>query len=192
MTASVSKAKAFCPREEIFAYVDGELSVADENVLEEHLSGCKVCTSEVNAQKKVSNSLEIILEDEMKNIELPENFTEVVKTKAESNVSGLRKKKEISRALIICASLFLLITVGLGAGTNSVSATLKKFADQFSAIFGFIFHLVYDVVIAASIILRSVAHKLVSGSVISLVLLLAFFLITFYSLSRLIYRYNRS
>ena len=192
MYSEAAKFENTCPREDIFAYLDGELSPDEELHLEFHFAECKNCADEVNAQKKVSNSLEIILEDEMKNIELPENFTKVVTAKAESNVGGLRKKREIKRALWISGGLLFLVTLGLGTKIKGVWLTFESFSEQFSAVIGFVSHLVYDTAVGVSVILRSLSHKFVFGSFISLFLVMAFFIVAFLSLSRLILRHNRS
>ena len=192
MHSETSKIKDVCSDDAIFAYLDGELSPQEELDLEFHFAECKKCADEVNAQKKVSNSLEIILEDEMKNIELPENFTKVVTAKAESDVSGLRQGREIRRALWISGGLLLLVTLGLGTKVKVFWTTAGSFVDKIYAVAAFAGHLVYDTAIGVTVILRSLSHKFVFGSFISLVLVVAFFIVAFLSLSRLILRHNRS
>jgi len=192
MHSQSNKDQGNCSREGIFAYLDGELPAGEEHDIELHFAECKKCADEVNAQKKVSNSLEILLEDEMKNIELPENFTRIVTAQAESNVSGLRQRKEIPRAFFISATLSLLVAIGLGAKVDSIGNTLGNLAEQVFAVFGFVFHLIYDMAVGISIICRSLCHKFVFSSVISLAVVVAFFVVAFLSLSRLILRQNRS
>ncbi len=180
-----------CQHEVIIAYLDGELKPDEELELEFHFADCKPCADAINAHKKVSNSLEIILEDEMKHIKLPENFSKVVTAKAESNVSGLRQKKEISYAFLICAALVFFLTAGFGSKIDSFWAVPGKFVDQFMAVVIFGAHLVYDAAIAVSVICRSLCHKFIFSSVMSLVVVAGFFFIAFLSLSRLILRQNR-
>ncbi len=180
-----------CPREEIFAYIDRELSPIEEFDLESHLTSCKTCTSEVNAQKKVSNSLEIILEEEMKNIKLPENFSKVVAAKAESNVSGMRQRKEIVRSIAICWVLLFFLVVGFGSRVSPIIPEFQEFTHQIGSVAGFAFHLGYEALVALAVILRSLTHKLVFGSVVSLVLVVTLFAGAFLSLSRLVSRYSR-
>lgn len=192
MNSETNKNKSSCCRESIFAYLDGELSPGEEMEIELHFAECKRCAEDINAQKKVSNSLEIILEDELKNIELPENFTKIVTAKAESNVSGLRQRKEIPRAFLISAALLFLVTIGLGAKVDSIGNTFTRIAEQFSAVLGFVLHFVYDLAIGISVVGRSLCHKFVFSSVISLVVIVVFFVVAFLSLSRLILRHNRT
>src|SRR5215207_7269746 len=88
-----------CPRIEIAAYVDGELSPREEFDLEMHFAVCETCSAELNEQKKLLYALDFALENEDE-IELPENFTKVVVATAESNVKGLRCPRERNRALV--------------------------------------------------------------------------------------------
>jgi len=181
-----------CPREEVFTYLDGELSPAEEFDIEIHFADCKICRDEINAQKKVSTTLEIMLEQESKEIEVPENFTKVITTRAESNVSGLRQPKERSKALLICTILFFLAVIGLGTELKSVLRAFEKTAEQFAAVGGFIFHLVYDLANGVSVVLRYLSHRFIFTSAISLILIVAFFVFTSLALSRFVLRYNRA
>ncbi|MCB1023362.1 MAG: zf-HC2 domain-containing protein [Acidobacteria bacterium] len=191
MNIQPEKSIDICPREEIFAYIDGELTPNEEFELECHLAGCKTCTHEVNAQKKVSNSLEIILEEEMKNIKLPDNFSKIVAAKAESNVSGIRQRKEILRAVFICLLLLLFLVVGFGSKVTSIIPEFYEMQGQIGSVAGFVLHLGYEAFVAIAIILRSLAHKLVFGSVVSLIFVVVCFAAAFFSLSRLVSRFNR-
>lgn len=192
MNLQSAQAEFICPREEIFAYVDGELSSAEELDLEIHVADCTTCKDEVNAQKRVSNSLEILLDEESQNIAVPDNFSKVVAAQAESDVKGLRHRKEISKALLICTSLFFLVTLGLGTEIKSIGKAVSRFAEQSMAVGGFVFHLIYDSAVGVAVIFRSVTHKFAFGSIGSLVLLVAFFALAFFMLSRLVIRYDRS
>lgn len=191
MSIRTDNMEHMCPREEIFAYIDRELSPIEEFDLESHLTSCKTCKDEVNAQKKVSNSLEIILDEEMKNIILPENFSKLVAAKAESNVSGMRQRKEILRAIVICGVLLLFLIVGFGSKVTPIIPEFWEFTNQIASVAGFAFHLVYEALVCAALILRSLTHKLVFGSVVSLILVVMVFAVASVSLSRLVSRYNR-
>ena len=180
-----------CPREEIAAYIDGEIAPRRELELELHFAVCSVCAEELNLQKKLLCALDSALLSE-REVELPKDFTKVIVTKAESNVSGLRRPQERFKALFICAALFLMVILGLGSETESVLHTFGKFGDQILAVGGFVFHLIYDFAIGTTIILRSLSHQVVFNSVVSVAFLVIFFVISMFALSRLIVRYNRS
>jgi anti-sigma factor RsiW len=191
MNFETAKINPSCPREEIAAYIDGEISPLEELELEMHFAGCKFCAEELNSQKKLLCALDSFCLNE-REIELPENFAKVVVTTAESNVSGLRRPQERRTALFICSALFLLVLLGLGGETESVLATFKKFAEQFAVIVGFVGHLIYDLAVGVTVILRSLSSQVVSDSAVSFALLGVFFLISILALSRLVLRFNRA
>ncbi|CAN5418576.1 hypothetical protein BH20ACI1_BH20ACI1_32510 [soil metagenome] len=180
-----------CPQNEIAAYIDGELLPREELDLEMHLAACRPCTAELNEQKKLLCALDFALEDESE-IELPENFTKVIVTTAESNVSGLRRPQERFKAFFICAALTLLVLLGLGSETGTVVGTFWKIGDQILAVGGFAFHLIYDVAIGTAIILRSLSHHIAFNSTVSVVFLIGILFIGLITFSRLIVRFNRA
>lgn len=190
MNLQTATTKKVCLNNEIAAYIDGELSPREELDLEMHFVVCPSCKSKLNEQKKLLCALDFVLESE-KEIELPANFTKVVVANAESKVSGLRRPQERFKALFICATLFLLVLLGLGGETETVFNTFVKFGDQVLAVGGFAVHLIYDFAFAAAIILRSLSHQIVFNSAVSVAFLLMFFVISLFALSRLIVRHNR-
>ncbi len=187
----IAASETACPREEIAAYVDGELSPRDELELEMHLADCPTCATELNEQKKLLCALDFALDNE-EQIELPANFTKIVVTSAESNVNGLRRPQERFKTLFVCAALFLLIVLGLGSEIGTVLDTFRKFTDQFLAVAGFGFHLIYDIALGTAIILRSLSHLFVFDSTLTAAFLICFFFVSLIALSRLIIRYNRT
>lgn len=178
-------------RSDLAAYIDGELSPREELELELHLAVCKVCSGELNEQKKLLQALDFALESEAE-IELPADFTRIVVANAESKVSGLRRPQERFRALFVCAALFLLVILGLGGETKTVFETFAKFGEQFLAVGGFVWNLIYDIAFGAAIVLRSLSHHLVSNSAFSAMLLLGLFFVALVALSRFALRLNRS
>ena len=187
-TATIEKVCS--ERGDIAAYIDGELSPGEELTLEMHLAVCKRCGEELTEQKKLLRALSFVLESE-REIELPANFTRTVIVNAESKVSGLRRPQERFRALFVCAALFLLVILGLGAETKSVFDASAKFADQMIAVGSFLWNLVYDVAIGAAIIMRSLGHQLVFNSSASLAFVIGLFFVLLIVLSRYVARSNR-
>jgi anti-sigma factor RsiW len=187
-TATIEKVCS--ERSEIAAYIDGELSPGEEFELEMHLAICKSCGDELNEQKKLLRALSYALESE-KEIELPADFTRTIVVNAESKVSGLRRPQERFRALFVCAALFLLVILGLGAETKSVFDASAKFADQMIAVGSFLWNLVYDVAIGAAIVLRSLSHQIVFNSSASFAFVIGFFFVLLIVLSRYIARPSR-
>lgn len=179
-----------CPRIEIAAYIDGELSPREELDLELHFAGCRVCSDELNEQKKLFCALDFALENK-EEIELPENFTKIVVANAESNVRGLRCPQERGRALFVCAALFLLIILGLGAETSNTFETFSAMTDQFLAVGGFFVHLIHDITVATTVIFRSLCLQFVFKSAISAVILGVCFVVLLLIFSRLLSRHRR-
>ncbi|MGI8884551.1 MAG: anti-sigma factor family protein [Pyrinomonadaceae bacterium] len=178
-----------CPRTDIAAYIDGELTPREELELEIHLAACKDCAEELNQQKKLLCALDFALEEN--EIELPENFTKVVVANAESRVSGLRRPNERFNALFICSALFLLVFVGFGSEAKNVLTSSTIVVEQFLAIGGFITHLMFDVAIGATVVLRSLCLRFVFNSAASLVLMTIVFGFSALIFSRLLFRYKR-
>lgn len=191
MNLQTAKNKEICPRSEIALYLDGELTPAAEITLEKHLAECKSCLAELNLQKKMFSALDFAFDDKFEEIELPVNFAKVVATAAESNVSGLRSKKERLLALFLCSAMFLAVIFGLGAETEKVFGVFKTFADQSVAVLGFVFHFVYGVTIGLSIILKFLSQQILFNSAGSLLLVLGAFFVSFIALSRIMVRSNR-
>ena len=191
MDKETAKLQKSCPREEIAAYVDGEISPREEIELEMHFAICKLCNDELNTQKKLLCALDsaLLKDDE---IEVPENFVKIVVTKAESNVSGLRRPQERRTALFICSALFLLVLLGLGEEAGTVLTTFAKFGEQFMAVGGFVAHLFYDISVGIAVILRSLSNQFVFNSALSAAFIIVLFLLSLLMVSRLVVRFNRT
>jgi len=170
---------------EIAAFIDGELLPREEIELELHLSVCGSCAAELNEQKKLLRALDYALENDGE-IELPANFTKIVVANAESKVSGLRRPQERSKSLFVCAALFLLMLLGLGGETETVLNTFGKFAEQFLAVGGFVWNLVYDVSVGTAIVLRSLSSQFIFNSSTFLAILVVFVFLSLVLLSRFI------
>jgi anti-sigma factor RsiW len=191
MNLQTSTIEKNCPRSEIAAYIDGELSPRAELALEMHVAGCRDCLDELNLQKQLICALDYGLEKQPE-IELPKNFAKVVAVRAESGVCGLRSKEERFRALFICSFLLLFVLLGLGAETGRIFAAFGKIGEQAVIIAGFAGHLVYDLAVGVTIILRSLSGQFVFNSLISIALTILLFTVSALLLTRLISRYNRS
>lgn len=191
MEFSDSTTENICPRSSIADYIDGELSPNAELALEAHIAGCKSCLAELNLQKKMFCVLDSGLEKHSE-IELPENFAKVVAVRAESGVAGLRSKEERFRALFLCVFLLLIVLIGLGAETGNLLAAFGRIGEQTIIVTRFIGHLIYDLAMGTTIILRSLSGQFLFNSSISFVLGAFFFALSVLLLSRLISRSNRS
>ncbi len=191
MNQETVKNKNLCPRTDIAAYIDGELSPSAGMDLEKHFTVCKNCAEEFNAQKNLLLALDFAFEEKA-DFKLPENFAKTVVVRAESNVSGLRRPEERFRALFLCAFLFLLIIAGLGNETDAVFSTFKIFAEQIFAVAGFAAHLAYDLAIAVTTILRLIGGQFIYSSAFAILTFGAFLIFSGYVISRFLSLFDRS
>lgn len=191
MKQQIENQKNPCPQTEIAAYLDGELSPREEIDLELHFTICKKCAAELSEQKKLLCALDFAL-DEKSNIELPKDFTKSVVIKAESNVSGLRRREERFRALFLCAALFLLIILGLGSETEAVFSTFALFIEQILAVGSFAAHLIFDIAVALTAILRLVGGQFIYSHLFAIFALGLFLISTGYIFSRILTLFDRS
>lgn len=188
MKPQIDTTEKVCPREEIAAYVDGEISPREELELELHFAACKTCADELNSQKTLLCALDSF-RPAKDDIELPEDFTKVVVTAAESKVSGLRRPQERRKALYVCVGLFLLFVIG--GETQALFGSVGTVAEQFARAGSFLVHFVYDITLGVTIILRSLSNQLVFNSAVSFFVITVIFLISLLTLSRLVMRHNR-
>ena len=144
-----------CPRFEIAAYIDGELSAAEELALDLHLVECRLCAKELNDQKLFLNNIEVSLRNI--DLELPKDFTKVIVANAESNVSGVRRWSELYNAAFATTGLLIFTLFALGPDARGVLEGTGSLLEQSLAVGGIIGHLVYSIVLGVTIVLRSFA-----------------------------------
>ena len=186
-----SKNNSVCPLPEISAYIDGELSAPAEIELEIHLSGCRVCTDDLNLQKSFLNALDRSLEDEKK-IDLPKNFTKAVVANAESRVSGLRRPHERRNAAFICAALIAFSLFALGSNAEKTLAATTTILEKVFAVVASAGHFAYDAALGSAIVFRSLLSKFVLESAAAVTFLLVVFVLSLYIFSRLVVRFHRT
>jgi anti-sigma factor RsiW len=181
-----------CLRAEIPAFLDGELSVRDEQNFELHLSVCEKCADELHSQKQMFCAISLAFDSPQQSFELPKNFTKTVVIKAESNVSGLRKPEERSRAFILCLILFAFVLFGLGESLGKVVSVWQTLTEQVVAVVGFTADLVIDVFTGVAVILRTLSQKFVFDSQVSTVAFFGLLLIVFIVFSHTLFKHHRA
>lgn len=192
MRPDARKSGADCANFDIAAYLDGELTPADEILIEHHFSVCERCLGEFDLQKQMLSALDSAMAEEIAGRSVPANFAKVVTVNAESSVSGIRTPAERFRALFVCAFLLLLVTVSLGTEAGSVAFDAsQRAASQAFSVAGFLVHFVYEVGIGIGVVLRYIGHGVVYNSLVSAAVSLLFFTLSSVALSRMILRYNR-
>ena len=181
-----------CPREELAAYLDGELSGTALEHFEAHVKECSECASELRSQRQLLCTLDAAFGSSSR-IELPENFTRVVATHAEHNLRGLREKSERRRALQLCAMLAVAAFALLGAASGAL--VLQPARNSFrivARVFEILSQTVLEAAEGLAIVGRMIGRAAVAspyglGALIALVFSGSIFL-----LPRLIVRYHRT
>ena len=182
--------KPACPSPDISAYIDGELSPHDELELEMHVAGCRVCADDLNLQKSFLNALDSSLDEEAE-IRLPKNFTKTVVANAESRVSGLRRPHELRTAALICGGLILFSILTLGSNTEMALRASATVFEKLLAVLASAGHVIYDLGLGSSIVLRSLATNFLFESGGPALAFVVLFALSLYVFSRLI-RFRRT
>jgi hypothetical protein len=81
--------------------------------------------------------------------------------------------------------------LSFGAETKTVLSTFARSAEQFLAVGGFVWNLIYDVSVGMAIILRSLSNQVLFNSNFSVAISIGFFFMAIIFLSRLKTRSNR-
>jgi anti-sigma factor RsiW len=191
MQSSEITNSAACPSPEISAYIDGELSPADEMRLELHIASCRMCNDDLNLQKSFLIALDSSLDD-APDIELPKDFTRSVVTNAESGVSGLRRPNELRNAALICVSLIGISLFALGSKADRTFAASAAIVEKLIAIVSSALHFVYDISLGSTIVFRSLASNFVFDSTFGVLSVLVVFVLSLFLFSKLIVRFHRT
>ncbi len=184
---------SLCRTEEIIAYLDGDMDTRDHERMERHLDECARCAVELQAQRRLLRELDSVLADDG-GVELPANFAQVVARRAQSDMSGVREKRERQRALLLCAALALVSFALLGGARlgESVFAPLVAIWKTGKALFSFLGHALYDAGAGLAVIARGVGWHLLFESRFLGLLLLLLFASALFLLSRMISGYHRA
>jgi hypothetical protein len=149
---------------EIAAYLDGELEASAGSFLEEHLLECEVCNAELNAQRLFLCELDATL-TLAPDLPVPSNFAQIVATRAESDMSGVRDGREHKRAFRFCLILALASFALLGAAASkAVFFSGRTVASQMFGIFGLLWTTLYDAAVGLTVISRVISGGLVTES----------------------------
>jgi len=110
----VSQTDPASPCLDVAAYLDGELDGATGARFEQHTKVCASCATALREQRRLLCVLDAAFGDAQKHIQLPANFTEVVKARAQSDMSSVRHRSERKRAFVVSAGLAALSFALLG------------------------------------------------------------------------------
>ena len=181
-----------CPREEIAAYLDGELDGDMATSFEAHVERCSDCAAELRSQRQLLCTLEAAF-GTARHIELPENFTRVVAAHAENDMRGLRHKVERRRALQLCAALLFTAFLLLGAASNNlIFQPARAFLRITASALEVLLRTIADAAEGMAIVARMILRTTVAGPHGFGVLIALVFLVAISVLPRLIASYHRT
>jgi len=181
-----------CPREDVAAYLDGEMNGNALENFEEHLKVCTDCAAELRTQRQLLCTLDVAFNGS-RAFELPHDFTRVVAAHAESDLSGMRKKSERQRALKLCAVLALVSFALLGAAARAlILDPIRSFVRVAESLLDLVGRTVYDAGTGVAVIVRVVSRSIVFAPHGLGLLLLLTFVIALSLLPLLIVRYHRA
>jgi anti-sigma factor RsiW len=181
-----------CQREDVAAYLDGELSGSFLSDFEAHLKACTDCAGELRAQRQLLCTLDVAFNG-TRSFQLPKNFARVVTARAESDLSGMRNKHERRRAVKLCAILALVSFAFLGAAVRTVVFDpLRSFFRIAGSLIQLAWQAVSEAAISTSVVGRTVARALLLAQNGVGLLLIIIFLVSLSFLPFLLAKYHRT
>jgi anti-sigma factor RsiW len=184
--------KTACRSQEVAAYLDGELSRVALLAFEEHLKECRSCSEKLEEQRLVLRTLDMAFGEE-KSLKLPVDFARVVTAHAQTDMSGVREKRERGRALqlSVALALFSFALLGSAALTDSVFEPVRAFGRMGAAFVAILWRAIYDAGASLVVVVRIIGGFALASRALGLLsyLVLAGALVI---LLRLIRSYHRA
>jgi anti-sigma factor RsiW len=115
--AAIETIEAAAPRGaclDVAAYLDGELDDGAAARFEQHTKICAPCATALKEQRRLLCVLDAAFGDAQRQLQLPANFTEIVKARAQSDMRSVRHRSERKRAMLVSAGLAALSFALLG------------------------------------------------------------------------------
>lgn len=181
-----------CETEKIAAFIDGDLDPAELAALEEHIEHCSRCTSELQAQRLFMCELDSALASRFE-IEVPSDFARVVAVHAESDMRGVRDRKEHTKALrfIIILGLAAFALLGV-ASSKAVILNVRSVAGKAFGVLGIFARTTLDAAAGVTVVSRVISRGLISDSRLAGLAALLLVVLAIAVLSLLISRYHRT
>ena len=182
--------KMDCQPDQIATYLDNELSGAALEDFEAHMKTCSSCRAELRMQQQLLCTLDAAFRS---GVELPTDFTRIVKARAESDVRGMREKSERRRALQVTALLAAASFALLGtAWQGSILKPVQSIARVARSLFDLAWQTIYDAATGITVILRLSSQAIIFNPHRIGLLFLFAFLIAVSLLPLLIAKYHRT
>lgn len=178
---------------DVAAYLDGELDASDATRFEQHAKTCAPCATALREQRRLLCVLDAAFGDARQQFQLPANFTQVVKARAQSDMSSVRHRTERRRALLLCAGLAALSFALLGwQAWDELFSPLRAVAGVLAMMLDMAAHVVGEAIAGIALVLRVLGGQLLDepgaySTVMCIILALAVVL-----LFRLIGDYHRT
>ncbi len=142
-----------CPAENIYAYIDGELSAAAEIEFELHTAKCAYCSAAVRAEKMMLNEIAGSFEIP-EDLEIPQDFTRRVVANAESSIKVHRWRTEV---FIAGAAISGLLAIGLAAGdAQNFWGPLARLFERLAVLSTYLFYFLYSLAFGIAVFARSI------------------------------------
>ena len=153
-TEATAAERGACLRD-VAAYLDGELDANTAARFEQHARTCDLCAGALREQRRLLCVLDVAFGDAQRQIQLPSNFTQVVKARAQSDMSSVRRRSERKRAALLVAGLAALSFALLGwQAWDELFTPLRAVAGVAAALFEMAAHTVGEASSAIALMLR--------------------------------------
>lgn len=146
---------------DVAAYLDGELDAVQVTRFEQHTKTCASCATALREQRRLLCVLDAAFGDAEQQIQLPANFTQVVKARAQSDMSSVRHRSERKRAFLLCAGLAALSFALLGwQAWDEVLTPLRAVAGVLKTMLDMAAHVVGEAFSGITLMLRVLGGQL--------------------------------
>ena len=184
--------KSICQSDQIAAYLDGELDEVISGLLEGHRKQCATCSAELSEQRLLLCTLDSTF-SRGSSLPLPNDFARMVAARAESDMSGVRDRREHKLALRLCVGLAVAAFALLGVASSKVLLTFaRRMVDHVAGVFDLGWTTVYDAVAGLTIISRMLSRGFIPASLLAGFIAFLLFGLALLLLSRLITNYHRT
>lgn len=192
MAAAIGDSDRPCACADVAAYLDGELSVAESSTFEAHLASCRFCARALAEQRRLLCLLDAAFARAQRKVELPADFVRVVKARAQTDMTCVRRRSEKRRAAVVCLALAALAAALLGGRVFGEGLTpLRAAAGALASVLDMALHTASEAFAGGLVILRGLGRHFAgeprgigAGAVLVLACALA-------ALLRLISNYHR-
>ena len=160
---AVAASAATGPCLDVAAYLDGELDAHDDMRFEQHTKTCALCATSLSEQRRLLCVLDVAFGAAQSQIKLPANFTEVVKARAQSDMSSVRRRSERRRAALLCAGLAALSFALLGwQAWDAMFAPVRAVAGIAVTMFDMAAHTIGEAFAGIALMLRVLGGQLLN------------------------------